>query len=134
MVLYNIVFPDSKLQTSPLGFVDVRDVAAGLIAGLKATGLNRVPFTGKWFDLKDAVDYLAIKRPELKGRLASIVPIDTKEALIDTSKAAVLLGLKPRAWQETVLDTIDYLVQLEKDWAEQGVDVEATLKNNEWRG
>lgn len=125
--------PIANYQLFPLGFVDVRDVTAGLIAGIKAPGRNRVPFTGEWFELKDAVEYIASVRPELKGRLANIVPTGQTKAIVDTSKALKVLGLKSRPWKETVLQTIDFLVKLEKDWQEQGVDIDAKLKKNEWR-
>lgn len=131
--LYNLLLPDTKVQTYGFGYVDVRDVAAGLIAGIKTSGRNRVPFTGEWFELKDAVEYVASIRPELKDRLAAIVPTGQTEASVDTSKALRVLGLKPRSWKETVIETIDYLVKLEKDWEIRGVDLDTQLKQNEWR-
>lgn len=131
--LYNILLPDTKFRTIPVGFVDVRDVAAALIAGTKVTGRNRIPFTGEWFELKDAVDYVASIRPELKSRLANIVPTGQTKAMVDTSKALKALGVKPRPWKETVIETIDFLVKLEKDWQARGVDLDTKLKQNEWR-
>lgn len=133
LLLYNLILPDTKQQTPPFGFVDVRDVAAGLIAGIKVTGRNRVPLTGEWFELKDAVEYIASVRPELKSRLANIVPTGQTNGILDNSKALEVLGIKPRSWKESVINTIDYLVEVEKAWEGQGIDIESRLKRNEWR-
>lgn len=133
VALYNILIPGSKIQNNPLGFVDVRDVSAALIAGSKVVGKNRVPFTGEWFKLTEAVECVAALRPELKGRLAEIPPTSQTKPTVDTSKALKILGLKPRPWKYTVIQTVDYLVKLEKDWASQGFDLDAETKGNEWR-
>lgn len=133
LALHNLLLPDSKVQTFPFGYVDVRDVAAGLIAGIKVLGRNRIPLTGEFFDLKEAVEYVSSVRPELKGRLATIPPSGQTNVVVDTSKESDVLGVKPRAWKDTVIQTIDYLLQLEKDWEGQGVDLESRLKQNEWR-
>lgn len=132
LVLYNVILPGSKQQTPPFGFVDVRDVAAGLIAGIKVTGRNRVPLTGEWFEMKDAAEYIGEVRPELKDRLANIVPTGQSKAAVDNSKALEVLGIEPRSWKDTVIQTIDYLVGVEKAWKEQGIDIESRLKKNEW--
>jgi hypothetical protein len=117
----------------PMGYVDVRDIAAGLVAGIRTTGRNRLLFTGEWFELKDAVNYISATRPELKDRLPIVVSTGQKEPIIDRSRAEKVLGIKARPWKETVLNAVDFFVNLEKEWLAQGVDIENKLKKNEWR-
>jgi nucleoside-diphosphate-sugar epimerase len=130
--LYNLILPDSKLQTSTTGYTDVRDVAIALVAGITAPGRNRALLVGEWFEVKDAVDYIAAARPELKDRLPTLVPTGQKEPIIDRSKAEKVLGFKVRPWQETVLTAVDFFVNLEKEWLAQGIDIENKLKKNGW--
>jgi hypothetical protein len=128
--LYNLLLPDSKIQTIPMGYVDVRDVAVALVASIRTTGQNRLLFTGEWFELKDAVDYIASVRPELKDRLATVVPTGQTEPIIDKSRAEKVLGIEVRPWKETVLDAVDFFVGLENQWLAENVDIEEKLKKN----
>lgn len=113
------------MQTPPMGFVDVRDVTAAQVAGIKTPGRNRVLLAGEWFEVKDAVDHIAVARPELADRLTN--------AVIDNTRAVEVLGVQVISWKEMIVDTIDSLVKLEKEWQEAGVDVETTLKKSFWR-
>jgi nucleoside-diphosphate-sugar epimerase len=134
LVLYNLILPESKLTTPMLGFVDVRDVAAGLVAGIRTPGKNRVLLASEWFDVKDAVDHISSVRPELKGRLPTLVPGGQTAAVIDSSRAVRVLGVSPvRDWRDSVTETIDYLVKLEKEWKSSGVDLDNTLRSSYWR-
>jgi hypothetical protein len=133
MFLYNVILPDSKMQTLVPGFVNVKDVAAACIAGTKVSGRNRLFLTGDWFELKDAIDYVASVRPELKGRLPSPTPTGQKESIVSNERAEEILGIKVRPWKETVLENVDFFVKLEKDWESQGVDLDATIRNTVWK-
>lgn len=129
--LYNLLVSDSKATTPTIGFVDVRDVAGGIIAGIDTPGRNRVLLTGEWFEYKDAVEYIASVRPELKGRLANPIPTGQTDGLIDNTKAQQVLGIPPaRSWKKSLIEAVDNLVQLEKDWVAAGVDLDTTLKTN----
>jgi nucleoside-diphosphate-sugar epimerase len=131
--LYNILFPDTK-DTTPFGFVDVRDVARGLVAGIKAPGRNRVLLSGEWFDYADAIDYLSSVRPELLPRLGTATRVAQKDSLVDDSRAYEILGIPPvTPWKTSVIDTVNILIQVEKDWEEAGIDVENTLKKSNRR-
>jgi len=131
--LYNLILPDSKLQTPAMGFVDVRDVAAALVAGIKTTGRNRVLLTGEWFEVKDAVDHIGAVRPELAGRLPKLVPTGQTGAVIGSARALEVLGVRVTPWKKMVIDAIDFMVKLEVEWQKAGVDVEATLQRSIWR-
>ena len=59
-MVYNFVAgPEITLGTSSWGFVDVRDVAAQMFAGIKVTGKHRLISVGPWFDNKEVVEYIA---------------------------------------------------------------------------
>lgn len=131
IVIYNMLSPDNESTTSPVGYVDVRDVAASHIAGLQAHGRNRALLTGEWFELKDAFDYIATVRPVLRPRLPTLKSSGRTTGLVDNEHATEMLGISaPIPWRETILETIDAVVGIEKSWIEQGVDVEVKLKHN----
>jgi len=122
--IYNLLFPDSKVETPVLGFVDVRDVAAGLVKGQITEGQHRIIFGGEWFTYEEAIAYIASIHPELKNRLATATPSTQKNSLLDISKAADVLNLTPRPWKETIHDAVKDLLELERSWiTEQGVEV-----------
>lgn len=134
LMLYNLLFPDSKATTSIYGYIDVRDVAGGLIAALNQTHGSRNLLGGEWFQLKDAIEHLAEVRPELKDRLPSLADSGQKEGPFDNTRAVETLGIPPvTKWQKTVVETIDLFVQIEKEWTQAGVDLENVLKKNPFR-
>jgi nucleoside-diphosphate-sugar epimerase len=134
MLLYNIMLPDSTFRTPGLGYVDVRDIARALIAGTKIQGRNRVLLSGEWFQHHEALDFIAREHPELKDRLPTIAPTIQTEGVVDISRAVSILGIPfSRSWKESVRDAVEAIIKVEKEWAEQGVDVETVLKNNGWR-
>lgn len=121
--IYNLLFADNKVETPALGFVDVRDVAIGLVKGQKTKGQHRIIFGGQWFTYEEAIDYIASIHPELKHRLATATPNDHKNSRLDISKATVILDLTPRPWKESVRDAVEDLLKLENSWISQGVQV-----------
>jgi len=114
--IYNLLFPENKVDTPATGFVDVRDVAIGLVKGIKTPGQHRIVFGGEWFTFEEAIAYLASVRPQLKGRLATPSPSAQKNSLLDISKAALTLGLTPRPWKDSIREGIDDLLKLEESW------------------
>jgi nucleoside-diphosphate-sugar epimerase len=124
-ILYNLLFAENKVDTPPLGFVDVRDVAIGLVKAQKTPGRHRIVFGGEWFTLEEAIAYIASIRPELKDRLATASPTAQENTLLDLSKAALVLDLTPRPWKETIREGIDDLLKLEKSWIAQGIVISA---------
>ena len=123
--------PEKTMYTLPLGHVDVRDVAAAMVAGIRVKGNHRLPLTGEWFDWADAVDHIANTRPDLAPRLVKINPTGQTRPVIDSKKALEVLGITLTPWKKTIDDGLDDMLKLEKDWAERGVDPDA-LKNNTW--
>ena len=112
---------DPTLRAPPL-HVDVRDVARAHVLALKvppsADEPKRFIVSSSRFTWKEAIEFIAQARPELKGRLPVITgkePPVPPFAMLDTSATANILGLRNYVkWQDTILDTIDDLLRVEK--------------------
>ena len=130
-MVYNLLAgPEITLRTSPWGYVDIRDAAAQMIAGIKVTGKHRLLSVGPWFDNKEAVEYITSIRPDLKDRLVNVVSTNQKRPLADPSTASKVLGLpEPIPWRQTVADTLEAILKVEKEWTEKGTDIK-DLKEN----
>lgn len=124
--LYNLLRRDGPPLMHP-SCIDVRDVARALVLSLTApptskVGRKRLLLSGEWFAPAEAYAYVAEARPELKGRLSEVwkkagpVP----KSNVDTSRAKEVLGLEFTDWHKTVLDGVDALIALEKEWISQG--------------
>ncbi|KZP19348.1 NAD(P)-binding protein [Athelia psychrophila] len=103
-------------------FVDVRDVAKAHVLALQKDSASgaRIPLCGGGFTWAQAVEELNATRPELRSRL---VPQGTGNAArstmatISTRVAAETLGLKEFiGWKQSLSDTVDSLLELEKKW------------------
>ena len=102
--------------------VDVRDVARAHVLALKlppSSMPKRFILSTSTFTWADAVALLAEKRPELKERLPVVTgkePSLGPVATLDTSKTESVLGMKNFIkWQDTILDTIDDQLRVEKE-------------------
>jgi nucleoside-diphosphate-sugar epimerase len=104
--------------------IDVRDVARAHVLALKAPPSDepkRFILSSSTFTWKEAIEVIAEARPELKGRLPVITgnePPVPPFATFDTSATESILGFKNYVkWQDTVLDTVDDLLRVEKELA-----------------
>jgi len=130
---YNFINPNVTLPTESLGYVDVRDIATALVAATRVKGQHRLPFSGEFFDHTEAFSYLASVRPELKDRLAKATSTGQTKPTLDATHALEVLGLPVLTpWKKSVLDAVDAVVELEKEWIAAGVDVEEKLAKNQW--
>jgi nucleoside-diphosphate-sugar epimerase len=114
---------DPAVGTPPLN-VDVRDVARAHVLALNvppSDELKRFIISTSTFTWKEAVEFIAKARPELKGRLPVVTgnePPVPPSATLDTSATEKILGLENYVkWQDTLLDTIDDLLRAEKELA-----------------
>ncbi|KAI0072519.1 hypothetical protein K474DRAFT_1667763 [Panus rudis PR-1116 ss-1] len=78
--LYQLINPTGPAPPVAAN-IDVRDVAKALVAALKApttsqVGRKRIPLSGEWFSGKEAIEYLAKVRPQLKDRLSKVAVND----------------------------------------------------------
>ena len=111
---------DPAVRGAPMN-VDVRDVARAHVLALKlppSSMPKRFILSTSTFTWTDAVALLAEKRPELKERLPVVTgrePPLGPVAKLDTSKTESVLGMENYIkWQDTVLDTIDDQLRIEK--------------------
>jgi nucleoside-diphosphate-sugar epimerase len=115
---------DPAIRLPPLN-VDVRDVARAHVLALKVPPNRDVPkrfiLSSSTFTWKEATEFLAQARPELKGRLPVITgkePAVAPGARVDISATEAILGLKNYVkWQDTIVDAIDDMVRVEKELA-----------------
>ena len=115
---------DTATGVPPMS-VDVRDVARAHVLALKVPSSPDAPkrfiVSPNTFTWKEAVELLAQARPELKGRLPVITgkePPVPPGCTFDTSASERILGLKNYVkWQDTILDTIDDMLRVEKELA-----------------
>ena len=124
---YNFINPDVTLPTESLGYVDVRRIAAALVAATRVKGQHRLPFSSEFFDHIEASLLLASVCPELGDRLAKVTSIGQTKSTLDTNpvpKVWGVLALTP--WRQSVL----VVVQLGKEWIAAGVNVEEKLAKN----
>jgi hypothetical protein len=135
ILIYNLLFPNSEVSTSVVGYVDVRDAAASLVAGIFTPGKNRILLTGEWFEFCDALDHIIASRPEMKSRLPATIPRSQYTgSVVDNKRAMEILGVSsPVPWKQSILETVDTVIRVEKDWADAGVDIENVLEKNIWR-
>ena len=132
VMVYNFLTgPELKLKSLPMGHVDVRDVAAAMVAGIKVKGNHRLLLTGEWFEYPDVAEHIRATRPELAPRLIKTTSDSQNRPIIDSKKALEVLGITLTPWKKTIDDGLDSALKLEKDWTEKGVDL-TPLKNNEW--
>jgi nucleoside-diphosphate-sugar epimerase len=114
---------DRATRGPPLN-VDVRDVARAHVLALKLAPTSSMPkrfiTSTSTFTWTEAIELLAEKRPELKERLPVVSNPETLGpfAKLDTSKTESVLGMKNYIkWQDTVLDTVDDLLRVEKEFS-----------------
>lgn len=113
----------------PLCYCNIREVALAHVLALK---LPKLP-SGSDVEEKrflvaapgimlhaDAEKMLLTERPALKDRfptLASVPPLPGPPSTIDTTRAREVLGIKEYIGaKETLLETIDALLEVEKTW------------------
>ena len=101
-----------------LGFVNTTDIAnAHLLAYQNEAAAGERFLVGSHFDYQTAVDYINEAFPQLEGR----VPVGVKGAglkqngyVLDGSKAEKVLGLKYTSLKDTLVDTVNGLLDAEK--------------------
>ena len=113
---------DPATRGAPLS-VDARDVARAHVLALKVPPSDepkRFVVSSYRFTWVEAVEFLAQARPELKERLPVVTGNEppVQFATLDTSTTESVLGIKDYIkWQDTILDTVDDLLRIEKELA-----------------
>ncbi|KAF7976832.1 hypothetical protein HWV62_5522 [Athelia sp. TMB] len=133
--VFRLLKPDG-IFPSFSSYVDVRDVARAHVAALEAQpqsilGRKRIVMSSPHgLDLKAALEMIARERPELENRLVDLAKMpkyDSNIIPVDLSRVDEVLGISPESyfsWESTILDTVDSLIALEKEWKSKGFSVE----------
>ncbi|EIN08924.1 NAD(P)-binding protein [Punctularia strigosozonata HHB-11173 SS5] len=120
-VLYDSLKPDGLFGYEM--YVDVRDTARALVLGLEApASIKRkrvLVLAEPELDWKQVVPYLIEQRPELKDRLPDPAKANPTAPfrVTDNNLQDYLHFGEYLPWQKTILDTVDNLLALEKEWA-----------------
>lgn len=126
--LYNLILRDGHSPASGIPFfVDVRDVARALIAGLNSpptaqVGRKRILVSSDWVQAEDIIALITKERPTLSDRInegfkkfpGGVKPV------IDNKRLKEVLGLEVTPWQNTILEGIDDLLKVETEWTRRG--------------
>jgi nucleoside-diphosphate-sugar epimerase len=136
LYIYHILTKNGRAFPTYPGYADVRDVARIHVEALTAApessvGRKRLPIASHYgTDYKQAVQFVADAHPELRDRLvdantAPKFPVD--RIPVDFKRVEEVTGVKVTSyhtWKESILDTIDSLLALERNWISQDYNVE----------
>ncbi|KAJ6531133.1 NAD(P)-binding protein [Mycena capillaripes] len=132
--VYQLLRADNKNYYYMPGLEDVRDIARTHIAGLHPRTRDhpkRVPLVSPYqSDFRDAINYIAEARPELRERLAdpNTVPRWPKYQLdVDLKPVEKSWGIELgsyKTWKETILDAVDRFIDIENQWKSKGLKFE----------
>ncbi|KAJ7616178.1 hypothetical protein DFH06DRAFT_1239342 [Mycena polygramma] len=111
--------------------IDVRDVAQAHVRALNSrptaeVGRKRVVISSPTgWSFKSTIEYIAEKRPALKERLTTVTPptMASDAMPMDFARVEKVLGMTVSDFhtvEETTLDTVDALVQVENQWRSAG--------------
>ncbi|KAJ7501147.1 hypothetical protein B0H11DRAFT_2375317 [Mycena galericulata] len=128
--LYNLIFPDGVFSSST-EYIDVRDVAQAHVRALNSpptaeVGRKRLIISSPHgWPFQRTLDFIAAQRPALKGRLITATPAEKLFDVlpVDFGRLEQVLGMKISDFhttEQTTLDTIDAMVQLEDQWRSAG--------------
>ncbi|KAL7282464.1 hypothetical protein ACG7TL_003935 [Trametes sanguinea] len=130
LLVYLLLQPDGKPFAPLMLTIDVRDVARATVSALTSpptseVGRKRLLFLPHVVSWKDAAEYIAEARPELRNRISrparTEFPAAPPKGPVDNSRAVKILKLgELNDWKSTLLDTVDALIEVEKKFAKEG--------------
>ncbi|KAJ7127956.1 hypothetical protein C8R44DRAFT_979451 [Mycena epipterygia] len=130
LIFYNYLFSDGVFPLSTR-YIDVRDVAKAHVRALAspptaAVGRKRIVLSSPYgWPFQKTVDFIAAERPALKDRLITAKPevLPSDVLPVDFGRVEQVLGMKIsdlHTAEQTTLDTIDALVEVEDQWRSAG--------------
>ncbi|KAJ6535062.1 hypothetical protein B0H19DRAFT_1184838 [Mycena capillaripes] len=130
LLIYNLLFRDGVFPPKTR-YIDVRDVAQAHIRALNSpptaeVGRKRIIFSSPHgWSFQKTLDFIKEQRPVLKERLITATPQAQPFDVLpmDFGRVEKVLGMKVsdfRTVEETTLDTVDALVQVEEQWRSAG--------------
>ncbi|KAH9484972.1 Putative uncharacterized oxidoreductase [Psilocybe cubensis] len=136
IMVYSLLIPTGVYPPGP-GYADFRDVAKAHVGALRTPptveGRKRIIFsTPDGLDFNTVFATLKKARPELEGRLINqpppVYPFDRYD--IDFDRVEEVTGMKKSDFhttEETFVDTVNDILDLEKVWIENGYVIPKTL-------
>lgn len=138
LYVYRLLSPDGPYPSSESPFyVDVRDVAKAHVLALTSPpstdpGIGRKRLIMSSLDVFDngaVVDLIRQARPELKDRLTKVAPPSGLLVSMpyDVARLEQVISMKKEDFtplRKTILDTVDSLLQLEKEWISKGYAID----------
>ncbi|KAJ7214260.1 hypothetical protein B0H12DRAFT_1205732 [Mycena haematopus] len=130
ILVYNLLFRDGVFPPRTR-YIDVRDVAQAHIRALNSrptaeVGRKRIILSSpSGWPFQQTLSFIAEQRPALKERLiAGTPPVQAFDVMpIDFQRVEKVLGMKVSDFhtvQQTTLDTVDALIQVEEQWRSAG--------------
>jgi nucleoside-diphosphate-sugar epimerase len=137
LYIYRLLTPDGHWPPHAI-YIDVRDVARAHVLALKSPisagsnlGHKRLIIAGlDDFEYSSFLELVRSKRPELADRLTKVAPPSgsTSNVPFDVERAEQVLGAKRdklfTPFEVTMLDTIDAVVGVEKQWVSKGYTID----------
>jgi len=136
LFIYRFLTKKGRTFPSSGGAADVRDVARIHVEALTSApessiGRKRLPVASPYnCNYKQAVQFVTEAHPELQDRLVDVntaPTFPTDKLPVDLKRVEDVTGVKVdsyHTWKETVLDTTNSLLALEKGWINNGYKVE----------
>ncbi|KAJ7457489.1 hypothetical protein FB451DRAFT_1098187 [Mycena latifolia] len=136
LIVYNYLFPDGAFPSAP-AYIDVRDVAQAHVRALNSprtaeVGRKRLVIASPYgWPFKQTIDFIAEQRPALKSRLITTTPSDQPAFNVlpmDFGRVEQVIGMTINdfhAMEETILDTVDALLEIENQWRNGGHSIKA---------
>ncbi|KAF8190637.1 NAD-P-binding protein [Mycena galopus ATCC 62051] len=135
LLMYNYLFPEGGFP-SMTHYIDVRDAAQAHICGLNSpptaqVGRKRMIISApSGWPFRKTLDFIAEQRPALKGRMTTATPPDSPSGAMpmDFARVKEVLGMKIsdfRTIEQTTLDTVDALIEVEEQWRRAGYPINA---------
>lgn len=133
LYIYRLLDPAGQFMDSP-AHADVRDIAKAHVLALNApltseVGRKRILIASPHgFDMAATLALIAESRPQLMERLTKGTPpsFGYDRTPIDFKRVEEVLGMTKddfQVFEDTILDTVDSLLEVEKQWAAQGHEV-----------
>ncbi|KAJ7854759.1 hypothetical protein B0H13DRAFT_1903502 [Mycena leptocephala] len=134
-LFYNYLFPEGALPSKTY-YIDVRDVAQAHVRALNSrptaqVGRKRIIISSPFgWSFQKTRDFIAEQRPVLKGRLITATPPEPPSNVmpINFERVEEVLGMKVSDFhttEQTTLDTVDALIQVEEQWVKGGHPIKA---------
>ncbi|KAF7358482.1 Epimerase domain-containing protein [Mycena venus] len=135
VLIYKYLFPGGGFP-SMTHYIDVRDAAQTHIHALNSppaaqVGRKRIIISSPYgWPFKKTLDFIAEQRPSLKGRITTATPpvLSSDVMPIDFRRVEEVLGMQNSDFhttEQTTLDTVDALIQVEEQWRSGGHSINA---------